>query len=121
MRQERQTSFLKTVEAAERFITGFEDDPDQEGIPALLKNLREIISAETKSKSVPEKSADIYKPTCSECGSDDILNDAYAEWDNDGQSWILQQVFDKGAICQDCGGETSLDWVPPTHPRLRSS
>ncbi len=58
-----------------------------------------------------EKSNDVYKPVCSECASDDVLNDAYAEWDMDSQSWIIQQVFDKGTICQDCGGETSLDWV----------
>ncbi len=55
--------------------------------------------------------SDILKPICSECGNDDILNDAYAEWDMDTQSWIIQQVFDKGAICQDCEGETSLEWV----------
>lgn len=50
------------------------------------------------------------RPVCSYCGSADILQDAYAHWDEENQKWELQNVFDKGTICQDCGGETSIEW-----------
>lgn len=40
----RSEPFLETIKKAEGFISGFEDDPDQEGIPELLKELREIIT-----------------------------------------------------------------------------
>lgn len=51
------------------------------------------------------------KPVCSECGSADILRDAYAQWDMKAQDWVVQQVFDKGTVCENCEGETSMDWL----------
>ena len=53
------------------------------------------------------------KPVCSRCGSDAVLLDAYAEWDMEKQDWVLQNVF-QDAICEDCEGEASLDWVDVT-------
>lgn len=50
------------------------------------------------------------KPLCSDCGSADVMADAYVEWNDDKQDWEVQNVFEKGAFCNDCGGETSLDW-----------
>lgn len=51
------------------------------------------------------------KPVCSECGSDDVKADAYAEWRVDLQEWQVQNTFDKGSVCEDCGGECRLNWV----------
>lgn len=47
---------------------------------------------------------------CSHCGSRDVRADAYAEWDVDGQTWELSTTFDN-KVCEDCGGEASLDEV----------
>ena len=49
------------------------------------------------------------QPVCNRCGSDAVLVDAYAEWDMDAQDWTLQNTFQQ-AVCEACGGETSLDW-----------
>ncbi|MES2906700.1 MAG: hypothetical protein V4691_06710 [Pseudomonadota bacterium] len=46
---------------------------------------------------------------CAECGSDDVLADAYAEWNVDAQKWELQNAFDKGAYCNSCEQETRLN------------
>ena len=46
------------------------------------------------------------QPTCTECGSHDILCDAYASWDIDAQEWVLLNTFDN-SVCEDCGGECS--------------
>lgn len=54
------------------------------------------------------------KMVCSECGSSDVLADAYAEWDVDAQDWVVQNVFDKGAYCNKCDGETRLEEVELT-------
>ena len=50
-------------------------------------------------------------PVCSHCGSKDVRADAYAAWNKDTQRWeIAGDVFDKGAVCEPCGGETNLKW-----------
>ncbi len=46
---------------------------------------------------------------CAECGSEDVLADAYAEWNVAAQKWELQNVFDKGAYCNSCEQQTRLD------------
>lgn len=51
------------------------------------------------------------KPVCTQCGSDDVLADAYAWWDVDKQEWALSNTFDN-SYCEDCEGECSLEWVP---------
>jgi hypothetical protein len=50
------------------------------------------------------------KIVCSHCGGENVMRDAYAEWDVASQDWVLQNVFDQG-YCDDCGGEASLDEV----------
>ena len=47
------------------------------------------------------------KILCGTCGGDNVMRDAYAEWDVGAQDWILKNVFDQG-YCDDCGGEASL-------------
>ena len=44
---------------------------------------------------------------CRACGSQNVRRDAYAEWDDEAQIWVLASVFDHG-ICDDCGAENSL-------------
>jgi len=48
---------------------------------------------------------------CRECGSDNVMRDAWAVWSVDAQEWELGTVFDQG-FCDDCGGEASLDEKP---------
>ena len=50
------------------------------------------------------------KIVCSTCGGENVMRDAWAEWDVERQEWVLQNVFD-AAHCEDCDGETSLDEV----------
>lgn len=45
---------------------------------------------------------------CSHCGGQDVLCDAFAEWDVVEQKWVLQNTFDKGSYCNDCNGEARL-------------
>lgn len=47
---------------------------------------------------------------CGDCGSDDVRRDAFAEWDEDTQAWVLGQVFDEG-FCARCDEARSLDEV----------
>lgn len=53
---------------------------------------------------------------CSDCGEAGILIDAFAEWDEVEQEWVLQNIFEN-TICQSpqCdGGECSITDVPLT-------
>lgn len=47
---------------------------------------------------------------CAECGGSNVMCDAWAEWDERRQKWVLQNTFDH-AHCDDCDGETSLKEV----------
>ncbi len=51
------------------------------------------------------------KMVCSICKSEDVLCDAFAEWDYDKQEWSLQNTFDKGSYCQNCDGECRIDTI----------
>ncbi len=45
---------------------------------------------------------------CAECGGENVMCDAYAQWNVDAQEWEIANMFDH-AICADCGdGETSI-------------
>ncbi len=47
---------------------------------------------------------------CRDCGSDDVCRDAWAEWDEERQEWMLGTVFDAGH-CEKCEREASLEEV----------
>lgn len=47
---------------------------------------------------------------CSHCGSEQVLLDAWAEWDVQQQEWVLQNVFQQ-AYCETCDGETTINEV----------
>jgi hypothetical protein len=51
------------------------------------------------------------KPVCSACGSDDVLMDAYAVWDNAAQDWVPNSTHE-ATVCNACEGECRIDWVP---------
>jgi len=49
-------------------------------------------------------------PVCSTCGSDDVVADAWAEWDVEKQEWVLRTHFDD-KFCNDCEGSTHVKWI----------
>lgn len=51
-----------------------------------------------------------FSYVCSHCGSSAIKWDAYAEWDDESQEFVLAATFDQ-AYCDDCGGETATDEI----------
>jgi hypothetical protein len=48
---------------------------------------------------------------CRICGSDNVMRDAWAQWDENAQRWTLGSVFD-AAFCNHCEADTSLAEVP---------
>lgn len=51
---------------------------------------------------------------CGNCGSDHVLLDAWAEWDEEAQEWVLGSTFDH-AVCEseECDGkETHIEEEP---------
>ena len=49
-------------------------------------------------------------PTCSHCGSTDVVIDAWANWNDETQEWELFDTFDE-AFCRACEGGAQLKWV----------
>lgn len=45
---------------------------------------------------------------CDECGSTHVTRDAWAEWDEDTQDWVLGAVYDH-AFCHRCQAETNIE------------
>lgn len=52
-----------------------------------------------------------YKQVCDECGSENVMADAYAKWDTEDQEWHLVEAFAKGSYCNDCVDETTVKAV----------
>jgi hypothetical protein len=48
---------------------------------------------------------------CASCGGSNVMRDAWAEWDDSKQEWVLGTVFDAG-FCADCDGESRLEEKP---------
>jgi hypothetical protein len=48
---------------------------------------------------------------CGECGTNDVMRDAWAVWDVATQDWVLGAVFDYGH-CDKCRCETSIEELP---------
>ena len=51
------------------------------------------------------------KIVCEECGSDEVVSDAYAEWDVALQEWVMTSVCDTVVCgeCQDYCGTIEVD------------
>ena len=49
---------------------------------------------------------------CRDCGSDQVLSDAYAEWVPHEWRWEVTSVFPKGDICIECDGPTTMEEIP---------
>ena len=45
---------------------------------------------------------------CTHCGSRDVSRDAWGEWNETAQEWVLRTVFDF-AYCHRCDCERSLE------------
>lgn len=48
---------------------------------------------------------------CEKCGSTRVTRDAWAEWDEAGQDWVLGAVYDY-AFCHRCEAETHIEELP---------
>jgi len=51
------------------------------------------------------------KKVCSYCGSTDVLVDAWAKWDEETQTWVLDSVYEN-SICNVCDGESKIKDKP---------
>ncbi len=47
------------------------------------------------------------KKCCDSCGGENVLLDAWAQWNVETQRWELGATFDH-AVCEDCDGETRI-------------
>ncbi len=59
----------------------------------------------------PPKALQPVHPYCPTCGSTDIVADAWAGWNADGQAWEVQAVFDH-SDCRTCGKIGTPEWRP---------
>jgi hypothetical protein len=46
--------------------------------------------------------------TCEECGSTHVTRDAWAEWDEDEQDWVLGAIYDY-AFCHTCQSGSHIE------------
>lgn len=45
---------------------------------------------------------------CKNCGSEDVVKDAWASWDKVSQEWVLNDFFDDNDFCKECEGEAKI-------------
>ena len=54
-------------------------------------------------------------PIFATCGSDNLVSDAWAEWDKELGEWGLRTVFDD-LYCDSCGAENDWVWLYDPEP-----
>lgn len=74
-----------------------------ERVPYLSRTI-EIEPLDSDDPDPPPASGGAARPVCPNCGSDDIVRDATARWDQDGQCWSLSGTFDF-ETCDTCGAD----------------
>lgn len=52
----------------------------------------------------------LREPVCPECGSNDVLFEAYAVYNPHRAAFELANTFDKPQFCQSCEEECSVVW-----------
>jgi hypothetical protein len=57
-------------------------------------------------------------PTCVQCGSDEVVRDAWARWNPIAGLWELGNVFDE-SMCEACGARDAFTWISKTDLRKR--
>jgi predicted RNA-binding Zn-ribbon protein involved in translation (DUF1610 family) len=57
-------------------------------------------------------------PTCPQCGSDEVVRDAWARWNPAAGLWELGTVFDE-SMCENCGSRGDFDWISKDALRKR--
>lgn len=60
--------------------------------------------------------ARFQKWICTECGNDNVLSMANAEWSTEDQRWIIHEMVDRDDVdyCLDCGDYRTIDLVDVT-------
>jgi len=61
-----------------------------------------------QAKPNPDRSSPEF-PTCSVCGSERVVRDAWGSWDTEAQDWQLDAVFDY-SFCLACEEEAGMEW-----------
>lgn len=96
--------------AIETYFDGYAQDESADIVECLVDDGMPSPPAKPKKREIP---------ICSECGSADVVFDAYAAWDRDRQKMELSAEFDQAYCEGKCEGECSVDWVPLT-PELQA-
>jgi len=65
--------------------------------------------ANNKAKS----DTDSNTPCCGMCGSQNVVRDAWAEWNGATREWELDDIFDD-AFCKACVETTKIEWKRPS-------
>jgi hypothetical protein len=57
-------------------------------------------------------------PTCQQCGSDEVVRDAWARWNPTAGLWELGNIFDE-CMCEACGARDDFAWIRKADLRKR--
>lgn len=66
-----------------------------------MRNPEPITAAEIRKK---------VTPICGTCGSDEVRIEAWAEWNDVKQNWVIQDALHDNMVCADCGKDTQIKW-----------
>lgn len=50
-----------------------------------------------------------YRMVCADCGSEEVVKDAYASWNIETQEWEVASTHDKGSYCSICDDEVYIE------------
>ena len=50
------------------------------------------------------------RPSCSKCGSSQVLTEAFVIWNERLQRWDISELLEGNTVCNKCGQDTEIKW-----------
>lgn len=82
------------------------------GLVERLRDVKHVVAEADAAAPTPIKISKV-RMVCDHCESEHVQADAFATWDYESQEWKLASTFDKGAVCDSCGGGCRIKSVSP--------
>ena len=49
-------------------------------------------------------------PLCNHCGSQDVISEAFIQWNVRLQKWMILEQVDGNSCCNNCGKDCEIKW-----------
>jgi hypothetical protein len=82
---------------------------DETGDQILIAPSPDRVAFEVAGEPHSVKTSDHQEPHCRKCKGQNVVKDAWVEWDHELKMWVANNTGDH-ARCNDCESATEIEW-----------